>query len=328
MRIGSIDIASPVLLAPMAGTTDLPFRRLARRFGAGLAATEMTTADTALWRSEKSRHRLRLEGDPWPRVVQIAGSDPGPMAEAARAVADAGADIVDINMGCPAKKVCRKLAGSALLKDERRVAGILSAVVAAVDVPVTLKTRTGWDPEHRNGVRVARLAEDCGVQALAIHGRTRACRFAGSAEYATIAQIVDAVSIPVIANGDIDGPEKALEVLRLTGAAAVMIGRAAEGRPWIFREVLHYLLHGSRPAPLDAAGLRAIIIAHLQDLHRFYGEERGVRVARKHLSWYSRHLPDGDEYRRQVVRVESASEQLLVTERFLGSADRAGALAA
>src|SRR6056297_2441420 len=300
MRIGTIDIASPVLLAPMTGTTDLPFRRLARRFGAGLAATEMTTADTSLWRSEKSRHRLRLEGDPWPRVVQIAGSDPGPMAEAARAVADAGADIVDI----------------------------LTAVVAAVDLPVTLKTRTGWDPDHRNGVRVARLAEDCGIRALAIHGRTRACRFAGSAEYATIAQIVDAVSIPVIANGDIDGPEKAREVLRLTGAAAVMIGRAAQGRPWIFREVLHYLRHGSRPAPLDAAGLRAIIIDHLQDLHRFYGEERGVRVARKHLSWYSRHLPDGDDYRHQVVRVESAGEQRLLTERFLGSADRAGALAA
>jgi tRNA-dihydrouridine synthase B len=328
MHIGSIDIASPVLLAPMAGTTDLPFRRLARRFGAGLAATEMTTADTSLWRSEKSRQRLRLEGDPWPRVVQIAGSDPGAMAEAARAVADAGADIVDINMGCPAKKVCRKLAGSALLRDEVRVAEILSAVVAAVDVPVTLKTRTGWDPEHRNGVRVARLAEDCGIRALAIHGRTRACRFAGSAEYATIAQIADAVSIPVIANGDIDSPEKALEVLRLTGAAAVMIGRAAQGRPWIFRDVLHYLRYGSRPAPLDAAGLRAIITDHLQDLHRFYGEERGVRVARKHLSWYSRHLPDGDDYRRQVVRVESAREQRLLTERFLGSADRAGALAA
>ncbi len=328
MRIGTIDIASPVLLAPMTGTTDLPFRRLARRFGAGLAATEMTTADTSLWRSEKSRHRLRLEGDPWPRVVQIAGSDPGPMAEAARAVADAGADIIDINMGCPARKVCRKLAGSALLKDERRVADILTAVVAAVDLPVTLKTRTGWDPDHRNGVRVARLAEDCGIRALAIHGRTRACRFAGSAEYATIAQIVDAVSIPVIANGDIDGPEKALEVLRVTGAAAVMIGRAAQGRPWIFREVLHYLRDGTAPAPVDAAELRAIITAHLQDLHRFYGEERGVRVARKHLSWYGRHLPDGDEYRRQVLRVESAREQLLLTERFLDSADRTGALAA
>jgi len=208
------------------------------------------------------------------------------------------------------------------------VAAILGAVVTAVDLPVTLKTRTGWDPDHRNGVRIARLAEDCGIRALAIHGRTRACRFAGSAEYDTIAQIVDAVDIPVIANGDIDSPEKALEVLRVTGAAAVMIGRAAQGRPWIFREVLHYLRHGSAPEPLDAVGLRAIITAHLQDLHRFYGEERGVRVARKHLSWYSRHLPDGDEYRRQVVRVESASEQLLLTERFLGSADRAGALAA
>src|SRR6056297_88262 len=328
MRIGTIDIASPVLLAPMTGTTDLPFRRLARRFGAGLAATEMTTADTSLWRSEKSRHRLRLEGDPRPRVVQIAGSEPGPMAEAARAVADAGADIVDINMGCPAKKVCRKLAGSALLQDERRLAEILTAVVTAVDLPVTLKTRTGWDPNNRNGVRVARLAEDCGIRALAIHGRTRACRFAGSAEYATIAQIVDAVSIPVIANGDIDGPEKALEVLRVTGAAAVMIGRAAQGRPWIFREVLHYLRDGTAPAPVDAAELRAIITAHLQDLHRFYGEERGVRVARKHLSWYGRHLPDGDEYRRQVLRVESAREQLLLTERFLDSADRTGALAA
>lgn len=328
MRIGDIDIASPVLLAPMAGTTDLPFRRLARRYGAGLAATEMTTADTRLWRSEKSRYRLQLEGDPWPRVVQIAGSEPTAMAEAAKAALDAGADMVDINMGCPAKKVCRRLAGSALLQDEGRVAEILSAVVAAVPVPVTLKTRTGWDRAHRNGVRVARIAEDCGIRALAIHGRTRACRFAGSAEYDTIARIVDAVSIPVIANGDIDTPEKALEVLRLTGAAAVMIGRAAQGRPWIFRDVLSCLREGAPAAPLELPELRAIIIGHLQEMHRFYGEERGVRVARKHLSWYCRHLPDGDTYRRQVVRAESAAEQLTLTERFLAGAARDGALAA
>ncbi len=328
MHIGHIPIESPALLAPMAGTTDLPFRRLARRYGAGLAATEMTTADTTLWRSEKSRYRLRLEDDPWPRTVQIAGSDPAAMAAAARAAVDAGADIVDINMGCPAKKVCRKLAGSALLKDETQVAAILTSVVDAVSVPVTLKTRTGWDPDNRNGVRIARLAEDCGIQALAIHGRTRACRFAGQAEYETIAQIVAAVSIPVVANGDIDGPEKALEVLRLTGAAAVMIGRAAQGRPWIFREVVGLLANGTPVAPLDGTERRDIIIAHLEDMHRFYGEERGVRVARKHLSWYCRYLRDAAAYRQQVMRVESAREQLLLTERFFGGAARDGALAA
>jgi tRNA-dihydrouridine synthase B len=328
MRIGDIRLDSQVLLAQMAGTTDLPFRRLARHYGAGLAATEMTTADTALWSSEKSRYRLRLEDDPWPRTVQIAGSDPRAMAEAAKAAVDAGADIVDINMGCPAKKVCRKLAGSALLQDESQVAAILSAVVGAVSVPVSLKTRTGWNPDNRNGVRVARLAEDCGVQALAIHGRTRACRFAGSAEYETIARIVEAVSIPVVANGDIDGPEKALEVLRLTGAAAVMIGRAAQGRPWIFRDVLSLLRDGRHARPLDGDERRDIIVAHLGDMHRFYGEERGVRVARKHLSWYCRYLSDADAYRKQVLRVESAREQLLLTERYFGGPARDGALAA
>ncbi|MEJ2601839.1 MAG: tRNA dihydrouridine synthase DusB [Gammaproteobacteria bacterium] len=328
MRIGDISVESPVLLAPMAGTTDLPFRRLARHYGAGLAATEMTTADTSLWRSEKSRYRLRLEGDPRPRTVQIAGSDPLAMAAAAQAAVEAGADIVDINMGCPAKKVCRKLAGSALLRDENQVAAILSAVVGSVGVPVTLKTRTGWDPDNRNGVRIARLAEDCGVQALAIHGRTRACRFAGSAEYETIARIVEAVSIPVIANGDIDGPEKALEVLRLTGAAAVMIGRAAQGRPWIFRDVLGLLRDGRHARPLDGNELRDIIVAHLEDMHRFYGDERGVRVARKHLSWYCRYLRDADAYRQQVLRVESAREQVLLTECYFGDSARDGVLAA
>lgn len=317
MRIGDIDIGSPVLLAPMAGTTDLPFRRLARHFGAGLAATEMTTADTALWRSAKSRHRLRLDGDPRPRVVQIAGSDPKPMAEAARAVVDAGADIVDINMGCPAKKVCRRLAGSALLQDEDKVAAILSTVASAVPVPVTLKTRTGWDPENRNGVRIARIAEDCGIQAIAVHGRTRACRFAGSAEYETIARIVAAVKIPVIANGDIDSPKKALEVLSVTGAAAVMIGRAAQGHPWIFREVLQYLKEGTPAPPVDRDERRAIILTHVRDLHRFYGEELGVRVARKHLSWYCKNLRDAGSYRHRVLRAESAAEQLSLTERFL-----------
>ncbi len=328
MRIGPLEIASPVLLAPMAGTTDLPFRRLARRFGAGLAATEMTTADTALWRSAKSRHRLRLEDEHAPRAVQIAGSDPGQMADAARAAVDAGADLVDINMGCPAKKVCRRLAGSALLRDERLVAAILESVAAAVEVPVTLKTRTGWDPGHRNGPRIARIAEDCGIRAIAIHGRTRACRFTGRAEYDTIARIVAAVKIPVIANGDIDSPQKALEVLRVTGAAAVMIGRAAQGRPWLIREVLHYLKTGTEAPPLDPRERRDIIVAHLQDLHRFYGDELGVRVARKHLSWYCLHLDNAGTFRRRVVRVDSAAEQLGLTERFLADDVRRHCLAA
>jgi tRNA-dihydrouridine synthase B len=321
VKIGPYTLASPFVLAPMAGVTDAPFRRLCRRFGAGMTTSEMTTADISLWTTEKSRRRLDLDLDSEPVTVQVAGSDPRQLAAAARACVDRGAQIIDINMGCPARKVCKKLAGSALLRDERLVARILAAVVAAVEVPVTLKIRTGWDPANRNGPGVARIAEDCGIQSLAVHGRTRACRFGGHAEYDTIARIKQAVSIPVIANGDIASVEKSLEVLRLTNADALMIGRGAQGRPWIFAE----LRHARRPQPASAAleknRLRDIMLGHLEDMHHFYGEATGVRVARKHLTWYCQNLGNADDFRHQVVRVESAKEQLRLTRQYF---DREG----
>jgi tRNA-dihydrouridine synthase B len=308
----------------MAGVTDRPFRALCRRFGAGLTTSEMTTADTSLWQSAKSRYRLNLDLDSEPVAVQIAGADPVQMADAARAVVARGAQIVDINMGCPAKKVCKKLAGSALLRDEALVTRIIDAVVAAVDVPVTLKTRTGWDPAHRNGVRIARIAEDSGIAALAIHGRTRACRYHCAAEYETIAKIKSTVAIPVIANGDITSPEKSLEVLRLTGADGLMIGRGAQGRPWIFKELatLSYAAVRKTPiekkeAPVEKNELRDIILGHLSDLHRFYGDATGVRVARKHLTWYCDQLENAAEFRYRVVRVDNASEQIRLTMEYL-----------
>ncbi|HSD70096.1 MAG TPA: tRNA dihydrouridine synthase DusB [Woeseiaceae bacterium] len=314
MRIGPYELSSPFVLAPMAGITDAPFRRLCRHFGAGMTTSEMTTADVSLWHTEKSRRRLDLDLDAEPVVVQIAGAVPGQLAEAARLCQDRGAQIIDINMGCPAKKVCNRLAGSALLQDEVLVAQILHAVVSAVTVPVTLKIRTGWDPQNRNGVRVARIAEDCGVQSLAVHGRTRACRFRGEAEYETVAQIKASVKIPVIANGDINTLQKSLEVLRLSGADAVMIGRAAQGRPWFFRELNHYLQTGETVLPLEKNKVRDIILAHLSDLYQFYGETTGVRVARKHLTWYCAGLKNAEVFRSQVVRVDSASEQLRLTQ--------------
>jgi tRNA-dihydrouridine synthase B len=316
MKIGPYALASRFVLAPMAGVTDAPFRRLCRRFGAGMTTSEMTTADIRLWTTEKSRRRLDLDLDAEPVAVQIAGSEPEQLATAARACVDRGAQIIDINMGCPAKKVCRKLAGSALLRDEPLVARILEAVVSAVDVPVTLKIRTGWDPEHRNGPQVARIAEDCGVQSLAVHGRTRACRYKGEAEYETIAQIKQTVSIPVIANGDITSPEKSLEVLHVTQADGLMIGRAAQGRPWIFAELAHSLRSGSVFPALEKNQLRDIMLGHLEDMHRFYGEVTGVRVARKHLTWYCQNLVNADEFRNQVVRVGSAKEQLRLTREY------------
>ncbi len=316
MKIGPYTIRSPFLLAPMAGITDAPFRRLCRRFGAGMTTSEMTTADTRLWQTAKSRRRLNIDSDAEPRVVQIAGSEPGQMALAARACVDRGAQIIDINMGCPAKKVCRKLAGSALMKDEDLVESILDAVVAAVDVPVTLKMRTGWDAEHRNGVEIARIAQASGVQAVAVHGRTRACAFRGDAEYETIARIKNAVTIPVIANGDISTLEKSLEVLRVSSADAVMIGRGAQGRPWIFRELNHYVETGKPISPLDKNEVRDIMLDHLRDLYRFYGEITGVRVARKHLSWYCAGLSDSGSFRAQAVRTESASEQIRLTRDY------------
>ena len=316
VKIGPFQLASPFLLAPMAGITDVPFRRLCRRFGAGMTCSEMTTADIGLWHTATSRLRLDLDMDAEPRVIQIAGSEPAKMALAARLCVERGAQMIDINMGCPAKKVCNKLAGSALLRNKKQVEQILTAVVQAVDVPVTLKMRTGWNPQHRNGIDIARIAERCGVSALAVHGRTRACKYRGSAEYDTIAQIKQRVSIPVIANGDIRTLEKSLEVLRLSSADALMIGRGALGRPWIFRELKHYVETGETDSPLGIDEVRDIMLDHLNELHQFYGESTGVRVARKHLTWYCAGLKDSDRYRSQVVRVDSASEQIRLTQKF------------
>jgi tRNA-dihydrouridine synthase B len=324
LQIGPYELPSRFVLAPMAGVTDAPFRRICRRFGAGMTTSEMTTADTSLWQTPKSRHRLDLDLDAEPVAVQIAGSEPGQLAIAARACVDRGAQIIDINMGCPAKKVCKKAAGSALLRDEQLVEEILEAVVAAVDVPVTLKYRTGWDREHRNAVRIGKIAEDAGVQALAIHGRTRADRYKGDAEYDTIARVKESVRIPVIANGDITTPEKSLEVLRLTNCDGVMIGRGAQGRPWIFRELAAALDPTAENTQLEKNDLRDIMLGHLGELHRFYGENTGVRVARKHLNWYCQNLENADEYRHQVVRVDSASEQISLTEQYFLGIDQSG----
>jgi len=321
MKIGPYKLTSPFVLAPMVGITDAPFRRICRRFGAGLTTSEMTTANISLWQTASSRRRLDLDLDSEPIAVQIAGSDPEQMAVAAQACVKRGAQIIDINMGCPAKKVCNRLAGSALLKDEKLVANILESVVAAVEVPVTLKMRTGWDPAHRNGARIARIAEQSGVQALAIHGRTRECRYRGSAEFETIAQIKQQVSIPVFANGDITTLQKSLEVLRLTDADGLMIGRGAQGRPWIFRELLEFVYGGGKTTPLEINELRDTMLGHLKELHRFYGDAIGVRVARKHLTWYSKQLVNAGEFRYQAVRVNSAEEQLRLTKEYFARED-------
>lgn len=307
----------------MAGVTDRPFRVLCRRLGAGLAASEMLTADTRLWHTPKSRRRMDHEGEPEPRVVQIAGAEPAMLADAARLSADRGAQIIDINMGCPAKKVCNKQAGSALLRDEALVGRILESVVGAVRVPVTLKIRTGTSPAQRNGVAIARIAEASGVQALAVHGRTRACMFRGAAEYETIRAIKSAVRIPVFANGDIDNAEKARAVLDATGADGVMIGRGAQGRPWVFREVNFHLTTGSHHAPVALAEVRDILLAHLEALYSLYGEDTGVRVARKHLSWYCRHHSEAGELRAQLVTAATTGAQFgLVREFFDRAASR------
>lgn len=316
LRIGDCSFPGNVGLAPMAGVTDLPFRTLCRRLGAAICPSEMITSDTRLWNSRKSRYRLDHDGEPDPVMVQIAGAEPAMMAEAAIRSVDLGARIVDINMGCPAKKVCNRAAGSALLRDETLVASILEAVVAAVPVPVTLKMRTGWDRRRRNGIRIARIAEECGVAALSVHGRTRADRFGGDAEYGTIRRIKSAVGIPVLANGDIDSPAKAASVMALTGADGLLIGRAAQGRPWIFREVSHYLQTGTEIAPPTAVEVRDIMLAHLDTLYSFYGKYTGVRVARKHLSWYCRSRSGAQAFRHGAVRAESAAEQLRLTREF------------
>ncbi|MDP9084766.1 MAG: tRNA dihydrouridine synthase DusB [Pseudomonadota bacterium] len=310
MKIGPYTLPSNVVLAPMAGVTDRPFRVLCRRFGAGLAASEMLSANPRLWDTPKSRRRMDHTGEPSPRMVQIAGFDPAMMADAARYNVDAGAQIIDINMGCPAKKVCNKLAGSALLQDEALVARILHSVVQAVDVPVTLKTRTGWDRDHKNGLRIAHIAQDSGIQALAIHGRTRTDLYQGNAEHETAAAIKSRITIPVFANGDIDTPQRAREILALTKCDGIMIGRAAQGRPWIFDEVNFFLKEGQSRASLALEKVRDIMRAHLEDLYSFYGDETGVRVARKHLDWYFRQHPGQEALRNRLVRIETPREQL------------------
>lgn len=313
MQIGPYSIAPNVVLAPMAGVTDKPFRLLCKRLGAGLAASEMTLSDPRFWTTRKSLHRTDHAGEPEPVSVQIAGTEPRQLADAARYNVDHGAQIIDINMGCPAKKVCNAWAGSALMRDEGLVARILAAVVAAVDVPVTLKIRTGWDGDHRNGPAIARIAEDSGIAALAVHGRTRDQHYTGLAEYETIAAIKAALRIPVIANGDIDSPRKAAQVLARTGVDAVMIGRAAQGRPWIFREIAHHLATGDELPPPGLPEIRDILLGHLQALHAFYGEPQGVRIARKHLGWYARDRPENAAFRAVVNRAEDAASQLALT---------------
>ena len=316
MQIGPYRIEPRVVLAPMAGVTDKPFRLLCKRMGAGLAVSEMTISDPRFWNTPKSLRRMDHVGEPDPVSVQIAGTEPRLLAEAARYNVDHGAQIVDINMGCPAKKVCNAWAGSALMRDEALVGRILEAVVGAVDVPVTLKIRTGWDADHRNAPAIARIAQEAGIQALTVHGRTRDQHYTGQAEYRTIARIKADVSMPVIANGDIDSPQRAAQVLRDTGADAVMIGRAAQGRPWIFGEVAHYLATGQLLPPPGVGQVRDILLAHLQALHGFYGEEQGVRIARKHLGWYAKDRAENAAFRAVVNRAQTAQEQLALTAAY------------
>jgi tRNA-dihydrouridine synthase B len=314
--IAHLPLAGKALLAPMAGLTDQPFRNLCRTFGAGLATSEMTTADTAQWQSRKSRHRLILDNENGLKVVQIAGNDPGQIAIAAKAIEALGADVIDLNMGCPAKKVCKKLAGSALLQDEALVGEILKAAVNAVSIPVTLKIRTGWNTENRNGPRIAAIAEDLGIAALAVHGRTRDCMFTGNAEYDTIAEIKQRVKIPVFANGDIKTPQQAAEVLEKTGADGVMIGRAALGQPWLFAAINTWLDKKVLLKPPAIIEQRDIILAHLNALHELYGSTTGVRVARKHLTWYCQYIEGAEEFRNRFVRLDSVEQQLQTTIDF------------
>ena len=316
MHIGPYQLSNKLILAPMAGVTDLPFRKLCRSLGAGMAVSEMVSSNSLLWGSDKTKRRASHDGETDPKSVQIMGTEPAMMAEAAKYNADTGAQIIDINMGCPAKKVCNVLAGSALLRDEKLVGEILSAVVEAVDTPVTLKIRTGWDHQSRNAVNIARIAEDAGIQSLAIHGRTRADQYRGDAEYDTIADVKSRIAIPVIANGDIKTPEKAKFVLDYTKADAVMIGRAAQGRPWIFREIEHYLNTGEHLPEPTVTEIRDIMLGHLDNLYAFYGEFTGVRVARKHISWYSKGQSHGGAFRNAVCRVNTIDEQLKMTHEF------------
>jgi len=317
MKIGPHLLESPVIAAPMAGVTDQPFRNLCRKLGAALAVSEMVTSNTKLWKSKKTQFRLNHIGEDAPRAVQSAGTDPLQMAEAAKLNADLGAEIIDINMGCPAKKVCKAAAGSALLRDEPLVASILHTVVTSVDIPVTLKIRTGWSEESKNAIQIAKIAEEHGIQALTIHGRTRNDFFNGVAEYETIAEVKSEIKIPIIANGDIDSPKKAFEVLKFTHADAVMIGRAAQGSPWIFREIAHYLRTKEEMPPPTINERKDILLEHLGELYNFYGEERAVRLARKHVSWYLGDLPGSREFRSVFNALESGKTQVNAIIEFL-----------
>ncbi len=319
MNIGPHSLRNNVFVAPMAGVTDRPFRQLCKQLGAGYAVSEMAASDPRLWASEKTSRRTNHDGEMEPKAVQIAGADPAVLAACAKFNVDRGAQIIDINMGCPVKKVCNSWCGSALLQNEKLVAQILAAVVAAVDVPVTLKFRTGWDRQNRNALTIAKMAEASGIAMLTLHGRTRIDGYRGEAEYETIAAVKAAVAIPVVANGDITTPEKAKAVLAATGADAVMIGRAAQGRPWIFREITHFLHTGEYlPAP-QVAEVRALMNEHLQAHYAFYGEFMGLRTARKHIGWYVRDLAGGEAFRQRMNRLESCDEQLRAVDAFFES---------
>ncbi|MCK5877835.1 MAG: tRNA dihydrouridine synthase DusB [Candidatus Marithrix sp.] len=319
MKIGNYTLKNNIILAPMAGITDKPFRRLCTEMGAGMTMSEMVSSNSLLWGSNKTLRRACNDGTDSAHWVQILGADPKLLARAAQYNVANGAEIIDINMGCPAKKVCNTMAGSALLKDENLVANILETVVKAVEVPVTLKIRTGWDKEHRNGLQIAKIAEQAGIQTLSIHGRTRACKFTGEAEYDTIANIKANLDIPIIANGDIDSPEKAEYVLDYTKADAVMIGRAAFGRPWLFQEIVHYLQTGTKLPSPTVLEIRDILLQHLDSLYQFYGEYTGIRMARKHLSWYTKGLHSGAVFRNIINRVDTITEQVRLTKDFFNN---------
>lgn len=316
MQIGSHKLKNKLIVAPMAGVTDRPFRQLCKKMGAGMAVSEMISSNSLLWGSKKTQRRANHDGEVSPISVQIAGADPEMLATAAKYNVDQGAQIIDINMGCPAKKICNVMAGSALLQDEKLVEKILYSVVRAVNIPVTLKIRTGWDQQNKNALTVARIAESSGIQALAIHGRTRACAYRGEAEYNTIANVKAAVNIPVIANGDIATPEKAQQVLEYTQADAIMIGRAAQGRPWIFREIDYYINTGKRLPPPEVREIHSVLIQHLYDLYEFYGEYAGVRIARKHIAWYTKGLAGSASFRQKMNQLQTSKEQLYETNSF------------
>jgi tRNA-dihydrouridine synthase B len=324
MRIGPYQLKNNLIVAPMAGVTDRPFRMLCKRLGAGMAVSEMVSSNSLLYGSEKTRRRANHEGEVDPISVQIVGADPVMLAQAAQYNVDNGAQIIDINMGCPAKKICNVMAGSALLQNEALVTQLLEAVVNAVSVPVTLKIRTGWDKQNRNAIRIAKIAESSGIQALAIHGRTRACAYTGDAEYDTIAAVKASVNIPIIANGDIISPEKVKYVLQQTGADAVMIGRAAQGRPWIFREIEHYLNTGEHlPAP-PVDEIHSVLRDHVHELYLFYGEHTGLRVARKHISWYTKGLAGSAHFRHHMNQLEDPAAQLAAVDEFFAEQSQRG----